>query len=58
MGGKGPVCFRTSKSGAEMEYQDNLYTKDRGVATITINRVAAYNAFRDKRKPDFRKFEK
>jgi 1,4-dihydroxy-2-naphthoyl-CoA synthase len=41
-----------------MEYQDNLYTKDRGVATIIINRVAAYNAFRDKRKPDFRKFEK
>lgn len=29
-----------------MEYQDILYTKGDGIATITINRPAVYNAFR------------
>jgi 2-ketocyclohexanecarboxyl-CoA hydrolase len=29
-----------------MEYQDILYTKADGIATITINRPASYNAFR------------
>ena len=29
-----------------MEYQDILYTKQDGIATITINRPAQYNAFR------------
>ena len=29
-----------------MEYQDILYVKENGIATITINRPNAYNAFR------------
>ncbi len=29
-----------------MDYQDILYVKDGGIATITINRPASYNAFR------------